>query len=104
MKLRKKKKRVVEIKNLSITCYEDFDDTSIERVLKMACKDISLDASFIYLVKISIGDLRPEQANRVLQHIKNDFLSKGIDNCIFVPICKSGIQDITMDSIEVIHV
>lgn len=93
----------VEIKNLSITCHEDFDDAGIERVLKRACKETSLDASFVYLVKVAIGDLPRDHANRVLRNIKNAFLSKGIDNCIFVPICEFGIQDITMDSIEVIH-
>ena len=93
----------VEIKNLTITCHEDFEDANIEKVLQCACESVSLEADRVNLVKVNIGSMRMEQAQKVLRNITEAFKDRGADNCIFVPICETGIQDITMERIEVYH-
>lgn len=93
----------VEIKNLSITCHENFDESMVENVLQNACESVNLEHDHINLIKVSIGAMRMEQARTVLHDIMKAFKDKGVDNCIFVPVCESGIQDITMERIEIHH-
>ena len=93
----------VEIKNISITCHEYFDESNIEKVLQNACESVSLEADHINLVKVNIGIMPMDQARKVLRDIHDAFRDRGIDNCIFVPICETGIQDITIERIEVCH-
>lgn len=93
----------VEIKNISITCHEYFDESNIENVLQNACESASLEADHINLVKVNIGSMPMDQARKVLRDIRDALLDRGIDNCIYIPICKTGIQDITIERIEVCH-
>jgi hypothetical protein len=35
-----------------------------------------------------------EQTHRVVEHLREGFLARGIKNCMFVPLLDQGIQDI----------
>ncbi len=93
----------VEIKNLSITCHEKFEESSIEKTLQRAFDSVRLEADHVNLVKVDIGNMPMDQTQKVLRNIWGAFQERGIDNCIFVPICKNGIQDISIERIEVLH-
>ncbi len=93
----------IDIKNLSITCHDDFDDSCIEKPLQRALDSVSLESDHVNLVKVDIGSMRPDQAHMLLRNICGAFQERGLDNCIFVPICEAGIQDITIERIEVSH-
>jgi hypothetical protein len=93
----------VEIKSLSITCHENFVDSNIDKVLQNACEMVSLKHDHINLVKVDIGNMPQDQVSKTIRYICEALRGQGVDNCIFVPISKYGIQDISLERIEVSH-
>ena len=91
----------VEIKNLCITCADNFKVENVEPVVQRACAAVNLDAGHINLVKVDVGDLRSDQVQDLLRNLHGALLSKGVDNCIYIPISKHGIRDITIERVEV---
>ena len=93
----------VEIKNLNITCHEKLEESILEKTLQRACETANLETDYINLVKVAIGNMPMDQAQKVLRNIWGALQERGVDNCIFVPICENGIQDISIERIEVLH-
>jgi hypothetical protein len=93
----------VEIKNLCITCADNFEVKNIEQVVQRACETVNLNADHINLVKVDVGDLRSDQVHDLLRNLHGALLSKGVDNCIYIPVGEYGIRDITIERIEVSH-
>jgi hypothetical protein len=93
----------VEIKNLHITRADNFKVENVEQVVQRACETVNLDTDHINLVKVDVGDLRSDQVQDLLRNLHGALLSKGVENCIYIPISKHGIRDITIERIEVIH-
>jgi hypothetical protein len=91
----------VEIKNLCITCADNFEVKNVEQVVQRACEAVNLDTNHINLVKVDVGDLRSDQVQDLLRNLHGALLSKGVDNCIYIPVGKYGIRDITIERIEV---
>ena len=91
----------IEIKNLCITCADDFKDAGFEEAVQRACEAVNLDADHINLVKVDVGDLKRDQATELLRNLCGAFRSKGVDNCIYIPVSEHGIRDITIERIEV---
>jgi hypothetical protein len=91
----------VEIKNLCITCADNFKVENVEQVVQRACETVNLDTDHINLVKVDVGDLRSDQVQDLLRNLHGALLSKGVDNCIYIPVSKYGIRDITIERIEV---
>ena len=93
----------VEIKNLCVTCADNFEVESVKQIAQRACEAVNLDADHINLVKVDVGDLRSDQVQDLLRNLHGALLSKGVDNCIYIPISKYGIRDIIIERIEVSH-
>ncbi len=91
----------IEIKNLCITCTDNFEVETVEQVAQRACETVNLDTGHINLVKVDVGDLRSDQVQDLLRNLHGALLSKGVENCIYIPISKYGIRDITIERIEV---
>lgn len=91
----------VEIKNLCITCADNFKVENAEQVVQRACEAVNLDTDHINLVKVDVGDLKSDQVHDLLRNLHGALLSKGVDNCIYIPVSKYGIRDITIERIEV---
>ena len=93
----------VEIKNLCITCTDNFKIEDVEQVVQRACETVNLNTDHINLVKVDVGDLRCDQVHDLLRNLHGALLSKGVDNCIYIPVGEYGIRDITIERIEVSH-
>ena len=93
----------VEIKNLCVTCADNFKVENIKQIAQRACETVNLDTDHINLVKVDVGDLKSDQVQDLLRNLHGALLSKGVDNCIYIPTSKYGIRDITIERIEVSH-
>ena len=93
----------VEIKNLCITCADNFKVENIEQVVQRACETVNLNTDHINLVKVDVGDLKSDQFHDLLRNLHGAMLSKGVDNCIYIPVGEYGIRDITIERREVSH-
>lgn len=91
----------IEIKNLCVTCADNFEVENIKQLAQRACEAVNLDTGHINLVKVDVGDLRSDQVQDLLRNLHGALLSKGVDNCIYIPISKYGIRDITIERVEV---
>lgn len=91
----------VEIKNLCITYADNFEVENVEQVVQRACETVNLNTDHINLVKVDVGDLRSDQVHNLLRNLHGALLSKGVDNCIYIPVGEYGIRDITVERIEV---
>ena len=61
------------------------------------------NTNVVNLVKVHIGDnMSLEKFNKVLQSIANDLRKMRVDNCIYVPLKKGLIEDVTVDYIQVV--
>jgi hypothetical protein len=91
----------VEIKNLCITCADNFKVENVEQIVQRACEAVNLNTDHINLVKVDVGDLKSDQVHDLLRNLHGAMLSKGVDNCIYIPVSEYGIRDITIERIEV---
>ena len=65
---------------------------------------MSENTNVVNLVKVSLGDnISVEHFMRILQNIAKDIREMGAKNCIYVPLKKGLIEDITVEYIEVVN-
>ena len=66
-------------------------------------EQMSENTNVVNLVKVRIGDnISVEQFNRVMKGVAKDIRQMGAKNCVYVPLKKGLIEDITIDYIEVV--
>jgi hypothetical protein len=44
-----------------------------------------------------------DKAHFIFRQLKEDLAEQGLTNCVFVPIHSQGIQDITIEKLELIN-
>ena len=67
-------------------------------------EQLSENTNVVNLVKIRIGDnVSVEIVDKVLKRIAKDIRKMGAKNCIYVPLKRGFIEDITVDYIEVVN-
>lgn len=93
----------LKINNLVITFSDDITEDTVREAVSRGFAGINRDTSFVNLVKVSIGNIRADRLAKLMEYLRKDFARQGIENCIFVPLHDAGIQDITVDCVEVIH-
>ena len=87
--------RELKVKNLDIKFSDYMTPEQVKEAIDRGFAGVDLaDGEPVYLVKIHIGNMRADQAFQVVKHIRDDFVAQGLTNCMYVPICESGIQDI----------
>lgn len=85
----------IKIKNLDIKFSDYMTPEQVEEAVDRGFAGVDLaNGDPVYLVKIHVGNMRADQVYHAVKHIRDGFESMGITNCMFVPICKNGIQDI----------
>lgn len=93
----------INLVNIKIDSCIDADD--YRHRLTECIEQVSENADIVNLVKIHIGDnTSVEKFHYLVEYIAKDLREMGAKNCIFVPIKKGIIEDITIDEIEVKHV
>ena len=93
----------INIKNLTLDVADIEQKEDWEKAVQRAFESVSPEAEFVNLVKIKLPELALDKVQYILKHIKEDLAEQGFTNCVFVPIHPRGIQDITIEKIEVVH-
>ena len=64
--------------------------------------ELSNGPNVVNLIKLKIGDrVHPCDMSKIVRPIQKDLKQMGATNCIFVPIIKGYIEDVTVEQIEV---
>ena len=91
----------IHIKDLVLDVADGCPVKEVEAAIAKAVEQVTLDASFINLVKVNLGDAPAAGIKRALDSMIDTFLKLGISNCVFVPLTTNGIQDITIEKLEI---
>lgn len=94
-------KKIV-IQNLILDVAENTQKSEYEKAVARAFESISPAAGVVNLVKVRLPDISLDKVQYILRHIQEDLAEQGLTNCVFVPIHPHGIQDITIDRLELI--
>ena len=93
----------INLVNMKVDSCMDADDYGHR--LTECIEQMSENTDVVNLVKIHIGDnMSVEKFHHAVKYIAQDLQEMGAKNCIFVPLKKRLIEDITIDEIEVKHV
>ena len=93
----KSSKFITEFANIDINNYFDFRLTE-------CIEQMSENTNVVNLVKVRLGDnISSEQFSYILKGVADDIREMGAKNCIFVPLKKGLIEDITVEYIEVVN-
>ena len=84
----------IQIQDFNITFSDNIPEKSIEEAISRGFAGVASDAKTAYLVKLRVGEMRADQVYRATKWIQSLFEKQGLNNCIFIPLCDNGIQDI----------
>lgn len=94
-------KKIV-IQNLILDVAENTQKIDYENAVRGAFDSISPAAEVVNLVKVRLPDISLDKVQYIFRHIQEDLAKQGLTNCVFIPIHPQGIQDITIDRLELI--
>ena len=94
----------INIKNITIDVADIKQKEAYEEAAKHAFETVSLETDFVNLIKVKVADMSAENMHRLLKDLSEKLYEAcGIRNCVLVPLHPRGIQDITIEKIEVVH-
>ena len=93
----------VKLKELEFDLADNdlLDADQLGELIVNCAKKCDLSAGIVNLVKINVDDMSAFQASETMQNIAECFHRSGAKNCIFVPIGKKFIKDISIQEIKV---
>ena len=88
---------------LTIEVGDQFNKEDAKQAIERAFRTIDLkDDSKVYLIKVIVSDnTRADKMVKVLSGLRTQIAALGLSNCMFVPIQKDTIKDISIDSISI---
>ena len=85
----------IKIKNLDIKFSDYMTPKQVKEAIDRGFAGVDLaNGEPVYLVKIYVGNMRPDHILNIIKNIREDFETHGLTNCMYVPICENGIQNI----------
>ena len=67
-------------------------------------EQMSENTNVVNLVKLHVGDnISSENFMRILKNVAENIKEMGVKNCVYVPLKKGLIEDITIEYIEVVN-
>lgn len=88
--------------NIHIDDCMDADDYGHR--LTECIEQMSENTNVVNLVKVRLGDnISIEKFSQILKSVAEDIREMGAKNCIYVPLKKGLIEDITVEYIEVVN-
>ena len=85
----------LKVRNLNIKFSDQLTKTQVEEAIERGFAGVNLaNGDPVYIVKVWVGNMSVEQTHSIVKHLKEDFLARGIENCMFVPLLDQGIRDI----------
>lgn len=91
----------INIKDLTVEVADGANRKDIDKTIINAVEQISLDATFINLIKVKVGNAPAEQVKTVLKQLADVLFNMGLQNCMLIPLQPQGIQDITIERLEI---
>lgn len=92
-----------KLKPVNIKLDDCMDADVYGHVLTECIEQMSENTDVVNLVKVRIGDnISSEHFMRILKRVAEDIREIGAKNCVYVPLKKGLIEDITIDHIEVV--
>jgi hypothetical protein len=93
-----------EIKCVQIDVDSDMDADDYGHRLTECIEQMSENTNVVNLVKVRLGDrISVEHFMRIIQNVAKDIQEMGAKNCVYVPLKKGWIEDITVDYIGVVN-
>lgn len=94
----------INIKNITIDAADVEQKEAYEEATKRAFEAVSLENDFVNLIKVKVADMPAENIHRLLKDLgERIYEACGARNCVLVPLHPRGIQDISIEKIEVVH-
>ena len=94
----------INIKNITIDAVDIGQKETYEKAVQHAFENISPDTGCVNLIKVKVADIPSESLRLIIKRLSDRIYEQvGVNNCIFVPLHPRGIQDITIEKIEVVH-
>ena len=94
----------INIKNITIDTVDIEHREAYEKAVQHAFETVSTEADFINLIKVKVADMPAENMRQLLQQLSEQLYKQtGVNNCVLVPLHPRGIQDISIEKIEVVH-
>ena len=94
----------INIKNITIDAVDAEQKAAYEQAVERAFETVSLESDFVNLIKVKVADIPAENIHRLLRDLGEKIYEQtGVKNCILVPLHPRGIQDISIEKIEVVH-
>ena len=88
--------------NIQIDDCMDADDYGHR--LTECIEQMSENTNVVNLVKVRLGDnVSVEKFSQILKSVAEDIREMGAKNCVYVPLKKGLIEDITVEYIEVVN-
>lgn len=93
----------VKLKELEFDLADNglLDADQLSELIVKCAKQCDLSAGIVNLVKINVDDMSAFQASETMKNIAECFHKYEAKNCIFVPIGKKFIKDISIQEIKV---
>ena len=94
----------INIKNITLDISDPKHQKIYDEAVQYAFKSIPLDVDSVNLIKVKVADIPAEKMQYILRDLGDRIYEvAGVKNCVLVPLHPRGIQDITIEKIEVVH-
>ena len=94
----------INIKNITLDISDPEHQKIYDEAVQYAFKSIPLDVNSVNLIKVKVADMPAENIHRLLRDLgERIYEACGARNCVLVPLHPRGIQDISIEKIEVVH-
>ena len=94
-----------KLKPVNIQIDDCMDADHYGHRLTECIEEMSENTNVVNLVKVRLGDnISVGRFSQILKSVANDIREMGAKNCIYVPLKKGLIEDITVEYIEVVNV
>lgn len=93
-----------KLKPVNVHIDDCLDESDYRNRLTECIEQLPENTNVINLVKVRVGDnISAEKFHQVLKNVAKDIRTMGVKNCIYVPLKKGLIEDITIEYIEVVN-
>ena len=94
----------INIKNITLDISDPKHQKNYDEAVQYAFKSIPLDVDSVNLIKVKVADIPAEKMQCILRDLSDRIYEvAGVKNCVLVPLHPRGIQDISIEKIEVVH-
>ena len=95
----------INIKNITLDVADVKQQKVYEEAVQRAVETVPLENNFVNLIKVKVADnMSSDNMRQILRQLSDRIYEQvGVNNCIFVPLHPQGIQDISIEKIEVVH-